>query len=298
MSRASDRKEIYMKSYIIFTDSSCDLSAELLEKLSVRSASLTFRFSSDNKEYSNSDMDITEFYSKMRAGDVAKTAAVNSEIFSNLFETALREGLDVLYLGFSSGLSTTYNSARIAAEELKEKYPDRKIITVDSLCASAGGGLLVKMIVDKKAAGATIEEAAEYAEKMKGKVCHWFTVDDLVYLKRGGRVSAATAFVGNMLGIKPVMHVDDAGHLINVSKVRGRRTAISALCDKYGELHLEGDYEVFISHSDCLADAKTLAEMIETKYGKKTSLITDVGAVIGAHSGPGTLALFFIGKER
>ena len=158
--------------------------------------------------------------------------------------------------------------------------------------------MLVKMAKDKKDAGASIEENAAFVESIKMNVCHWFTVDDLVYLKRGGRVSAATAFVGNMLGIKPVMHVDNEGHLVNVSKVRGRKTAVNALADKYGDLHLDGDYEVFISHSDCLDDAKMLADIIETKYGKKTSLITNVGAVIGAHSGPGTLALFFIGKER
>jgi len=287
-----------MKDYIIYTDSSCDLPEELLAKLNIRASSLTFRFTDDNKEYKNGDMAIGDFYDRMREGGVAKTAAVNSETFLVEFEKILSEGYDILYLGFSSGLSTTYNSARIAAGELCGKYPDSKIITIDMLCASAGGGLLVKMAADKKAAGADIEENASYIESIKLNVCHWFTVDDLVYLKRGGRVSAATAFVGNMLGIKPVMHVDNEGHLVNVSKVRGRKTAISALADKYGELHLEGDYEVFISHSDALDDAKKLAEIIKEKYGKDTSLITNVGAVIGAHSGPGTLALFFIGKER
>lgn len=287
-----------MRDYIIYTDSSCDLPDEMLSKLGVRSASLTFRFTDDNTEYKNSDMEIGDFYERMRKGGVAKTAAVNSETFLLEFEKILNEGYDILYLGFSSGLSTTYNSARIAATELGGKYPESKLIIVDTLCASAGGGLLVKMASDKKAAGASIEEVAEYVEKIKLNVCHWFTVDDLVYLKRGGRVSAATAFVGNMLGIKPVMHVDNEGHLINVNKVRGRKTAVNALADKYGELHLDGEYEVFISHSDAMKDAQTLAEIIREKYGKQTSLITDVGAVIGAHSGPGTLALFFIGKNR
>lgn len=287
-----------MSNYIICTDSSSDLPKSLLSEWGVLSRPLTFRFTDSTADMTNDSMDISEFYAKMRAGGVAKTAAVNSESFIAMFEGPLSEGNDVLYLGFSSGLSTTFNSARIASLELKDRYPDRKIVVVDMLCASLGGGLLVKMIVDKKAAGASIEEAAKYAEDIKLNVCHWFTVDDLVYLKRGGRVSSTAAFVGNMLGIKPVMHVDNDGHLVNVQKVRGRKTAIATLADKYGELHLEGDYEVFISHGDCIADAQQLADIIETKYGKKTTLISDVGPVIGAHSGPGTLALFFIGRER
>ena len=234
----------------------------------------------------------------MREGGVAKTSAINSECFKEEFKNILDEGKDVFYLAFSSGLSTTSNSARIAASELSEAYPERRIVIVDSLCASAGVALLLDMLVEKKNAGASIDELAAFAESKKLNICHWFTVDDLVYLKRGGRVSATTAFVGNMLGIKPVMHVDNDGHLINITKVRGRKTAIAALADKYGALREEGDYKVFISHGDCLADANGLADIIESKYGKKVDLITNVGPVIGAHSGPGTLALFFVGKER
>jgi DegV family protein with EDD domain len=244
-------------------------------------------------------MDTKAFYDKMRSGGIAKTAAINPDGFIGRFEEYLKDGVDILYLGFSSGLSTTYNSGVLAANALSEKYPDRKILCVDTLCASAGQGLLLKMAIDKKESGATIEETRDYIESKKLNLCHWFTVDDLVYLKRGGRVSAATAFVGNMLGIKPVMHVDNAGHLVNVSKVRGRKTAILEMAKKYGELHLEDDVDyVYISHGDCLADAEFLAKTIEEKYGKKTQIITFVGPVIGAHSGPGTLALFFLGKER
>ena len=288
-----------MNEYMIFTDSSCDLSDELLKKRGVGYSSLTFRFNDSEKEYSNSDMPISEFYQKMREGGVAKTAAVNAANFAEEFEKALKDGKDVLYLGFSSGLSTTFNSARIAAEQLKESYPDRKIITVDTLAASAGIALLIDLVMEKKDAGVTIEEAAKFAEETKLNIDHWFTVDDLVYLKRGGRVSATTAFVGNMLGIKPVLHVDNEGHLVNVSKVRGRKTSIAALADKFGELALDtANGKVYISHSDSLKDAEELASIIETKYGAKTQLITDVGPVIGAHSGPGTIALFFVGKER
>ncbi len=287
-----------MNNYVIFADSACDIVEETLSEWGVKTACLTFRFNDSEKEYLNSEMPIKDFYEKMRAGGVAKTAAVNSETFVNSFEDILKNGSDILYLGFSSGLSTTYNSARIASLELKEKYPERRISVVDTLCASAGFGLLLKMIVDKKAAGATLDEACSYAEKMKLHICHWFTVDDLVYLKRGGRVSATSAFVGNLLGIKPVMHVDNEGHLVPVNKVRGRKTSVTALADKLGELVTDGDYEVFISHGDCIGDAEFLAKYIEDKFGKKTSIITNVGPVIGAHSGPGTLALFFVGNNR
>ncbi|MBR7098413.1 MAG: DegV family protein [Clostridia bacterium] len=238
-------------------------------------------------------------YAKMRAGSVAKTAAVNSESFVQLFEETLKEGKDVLYLGFSSGLSTTYNSGRLAALELSERYPDNKIVTVDTLSASAGFGLLVYHAVQKKNSGATLDEVASYIEALKWKLCHWFTVDDLVYLKRGGRISPTAAFVGNVLGIKPVLHMDNEGHLINMFKVRGRKTAVTALADQYDKLaeELSGG-TVFISQADCMADAEELARILKERHGVSVQIITDVGPVIGAHSGPGTLALFFIGKER
>ncbi len=293
------KKGIKMSNYVIFTDSSCDLSQEMLKSRKVGYASLSFRFDDDHKEYSNNEMPIKDFYDKMRAGGVAKTAAANTEDFSTKFEKILKEGKDILYIGFSTGLSTTFNSARLAAEALKTKYPERKILCVDTLAASAGIALLLDMVIEKKNSGATIEEAAKYAEDMKLKICHWFTVDDLVYLKRGGRVSAAAALVGNMLGIKPVLHVDNEGHLINVGKVRGRKVSIATLAAKYGELcDDEGNKIVYISHADCLSEAEELGKMIKEKYGAETKLITDVGTVIGAHAGPGTIALFFVGKER
>ncbi|MBO5101478.1 MAG: DegV family protein [Clostridia bacterium] len=286
------------KTYVILTDSSCDLNREVLDEWQIGTASLTFRFDGEDKEYTNDGMDINEFYSRMKAGGVAKTAAVNTESFIECFTPYLEGGLDILYIGFSSGLSTTFNSARLASIELKEKYPERKIIAVDSLCASAGGALLVRLALDKREAGAEIEACAEFVESIKLSICHWFTVDDLVYLKRGGRVSSTAAFFGNMLGIKPVMHVDNEGHLVNVEKVRGRKTAIEALAQKYGELRVDGDYPIYISQADSTADAERLASILKSKYGAEVSIITDVGPVIGAHSGPGTLALFFVGKER
>ena len=288
-----------MNNYIIFTDSSSDFSADMIKERGMLYSSLSFKFEGEENVYLCDEMPMKEFYDKMRSGAVAKTAAVNPEGFSEKFEKCLKDGFDILYIGFSSGLSTTYNSARIAAEQLAPNYPDRKIITVDTLAASAGIALLIDLVLEKKNAGATIEEAAKFAEDIKLKICHWFTVDDLVYLKRGGRISPTAAFFGNMIGIKPVLHVDNEGHLINVSKIRGRRAAIIALADKYGELADENaKKQVYISHADCLSDAEFLANYIKTKYGADTNLITDVGNVIGAHSGPGTLALFFVGKER
>ena len=287
-----------MSNFRIYADSACDLKPELLDKWGVLYSSLTFRFDGENKEYGNNDMTVSEFYTKMRAGGVAKTSAINSETFKAEFEKILSSGEDILYIGFSSGLSTTYNSARIAAEELSGKYPERKIVAVDTLSASAGIALIIKMIIDKKNSGATIEEAALFAEEIKLNLCHWFTVDDLVYLKRGGRISPTVAFVGNMLGIKPVLHMDNDGHLVNMFKVRGRKTSILALADKYGELAIDKTGVAYISNADCLSEANELKNTLVEKYGAKVEIITDVGPVIGAHAGPGTIALFFVGNNR
>lgn len=288
-----------MSEYIIFTDSACDIKPEILEKWGVPFCSLTFRFDGDEKEYSNFDMSAEEFYDRMKKGGIAKTAAVNVAVFEEAFEKALKDGKDVLYIGFSTGLSTTYNSGRIAAEQLRERYPERKILTVDTLSASAGFGLLLYLTVKKKEEGATIEEAAAFAEGIRKNLCHWFTVDDLMYLKRGGRISPTVAFVGNVLGIKPVLHMDNEGHLINITKVRGRKTSVEALAHKYDELALNTkEGTLFISHGACLDDAKYLASIIKEKHGVDVEIITDVGPVIGAHTGPGVLAFFFVGKER
>jgi DegV family protein with EDD domain len=288
-----------MKDYVIFTDSACDISPAILADWGVRYRNLTFRFNDSEKEYSNEEMDAVSFYAKMREGGIAKTAAVNADAFASDFEAIINEGKDVLYLGFSSGLSTTFNSARIAAGQLKEKYPDAKIEIVDTLAASAGQGLIVYLTVEEKKKGASIEEATDFAKGLIPRMGIWFTVDDLVYLKRGGRVSPTAAFVGNLLGIKPVLYMDDAGHLIPVSKVRGRRTAITAMADKYTELAAcKESGSVFISHGDCEKDAQLLADMLKECHGIEVQIITNVGPVIGAHSGPGTLALFFVGNKR
>ncbi len=288
-----------MSNYVIFTDSACDIKPELLSEWGVTYRPLTFYFNGDAREYSNDDMPVGEFYEKMRQGGVAKTSAVNVDAFEEAFETLLKEGKDILYLGFSGGLSTTCNSARIAAGELADKYPERKTVVVDTLCASAGQGLLVRLIADKKAEGATLEEAAQFAEDIKLNIAHWFTVDDLVYLKRGGRVSPTVAFVGNTLGIKPIMHVDDEGHLVKVDKARGRRKSLMTMVDMYTQSAKTPESGlVFISHADCEEDARFVADQIKERHGVEVQVITDVGPVIGAHSGPGTFALFFVAKNR
>ncbi len=285
-----------MKDYVIFTDSACDIAPEILTSWGVPYRCLTFRFDDSEQEYSNNDMDASTFYAKMKAGATAKTAAINSEVFASEFEQILKTGKDILYLGFSSGLSTTFNSARIAAEQLRENYPENQILLVDTLAASAGQGLIVYLTVEEKKKGATIEEAAQFARDILPRMGIWFTVDDLVYLKRGGRISPTAAFFGNLLGIKPVLYMDDAGHLIPVSKVRGRKTAITALADKYTAWAADKENgTVYISHGDCLKDAELLADILKQRHGVSVQIITDVGPVIGAHSGPGTLALFFVG---
>ena len=287
-----------MINYRIVTDSACDM-GEYLSEWGVPSVSLTLKFDGEDNIQRNDEIEPVAFYNRMREGGVAKTSAVNPEEFILAFEPILAAGEDILYIGFSSGLSTTCNSGRIAADKLSEKYPERKITVIDSLSASAGFGMLVYLAVRKKNEGASLEENAEYMTSLIPRLCHWFTVDDLVYLKRGGRISPTVAFVGGVLGIKPVLHMDNEGHLVNQFKVRGRRAAIKALADKLGELMTDKSQgPVFICHADCESDASLLSSMIKETYGLDTDITVFTGPVIGAHSGPGTLALFFIGNER
>ena len=287
-----------MPNYKIITDSGCDLPADMLQSLNVEKIPLSVLFRGESRADSV-DEGIKELYDGLRSGEVATTSAVNPEGWSSVIEPALQAGQDALVLAFSSGLSTTYQSAVIASNELMEKYPDRKIYVVDTLCASLGQGLLVWYACRKRDAGLELEALRDWVEANKLNLCHWFTVDDLMFLKRGGRVSATTALVGTMLQIKPVLHVDDEGHLVNVAKTRGRRASIDALAKKVAELGEGFDNEtMFISHGDCLEDAQYLATQLKEKYGVKHVHINYVGAVIGSHAGPGVLALFFMGKNR
>ena len=288
-----------MNEYVIFTDSCCDVSPELLAKWGVPYANMTFSFDGEDKEYIGTDISNHDFYDRMRQGAHARTAAINADTFARAFTPVLEESKDILYVAFSSGLSTTVNSAHMAAAELQEQYPDRKIIIVDTLAASAGGGLMVYLAVAKKNEGATIEENAAYIESLVPQHCIWFTVDDLEYLKRGGRVSPLVAFAGGVLGIKPILQMDEEGHLVKVSTARGRKKAIEALAEKYAELsYEEKNTPIFISHAEAENDAKQLADILMQRRGAEVSLITEIGPVIGSHAGPGTIALFFIGKHR
>ena len=290
-----------MSDYVLLTDSSADLTAGLVEELGVEVLPLSFHMG--EKTYRNwpddREIDPHDFYDRLRAGEMATTSAVNVSDYTEAVEPLLRAGKDVLVVAFSSGLSATCNSARIAAQELSEQYPDRKIYVVDSLCASLGQGLLVWYAARMKAEGKSMEEVRDWLEENKLHLCHWFTVDDLHFLKRGGRISAATAVLGSMLQIKPVLHVDDEGHLINMGKARGRGASLTALVDHMQETAIHpADQVVFISHGDCLADAEKVADDVKKRFGVKEVVINYVGPVIGAHSGPGTLALFFLGTKR
>ena len=285
-------------SYQIITDSGCDLSLEMYEKLGVAVVPLCLNFRGEERR-DLSEKCIKELYDAMRGGETASTAAINPREWEVEIEKVLAAGEDALVLAFSSGLSTTYQSAVIAANELMEKYPGRTVKVVDTLCASRGEGMFVWYACQKRDSGMPLEELYRWCEDNKLHLCHWFTVDDLVYLKRGGRVSAATALLGSMLQIKPVLHVDNEGHLISVAKVRGRKASIEALAKKLGETGLPGQNDtVFICHGDCLEDAKYLEKLVKEKYGVKEVLTYYTGAVIGAHSGPGTLALFYMGEHR
>ena len=290
-----------MSDFVILTDSSADLSAEMVQKLDVRVLPLTFTIGGrDYRNYpDNREMDPHLFYERLRQGEVATTAAVNVADVVERVEPLLQQGKDVLLLSFSSGLSATCDSARIAAQELGEQYPERKFFVVDTLCASLGQGLLVWHAARRRERGDSIEAVRDWVEENKLHLCHWFTVDDLMFLKRGGRVSAATAMVGTMLSIKPVLHVDDEGHLIKVGTARGRKASLKALVDHMEETAIgPGEQTIFISHGDCEEDAKQVAEDVKARFGVKTVLINHVGPVIGAHSGPGTVALFFLGAHR
>ena len=289
-----------MSEYVITTDNNSDLPEKYFKDHGVGCMYLSY--SMDGKNYTHENfLPEHEFYEAMRNGSMPTTAQVNPENAKTLLEPYLKEGKDILHIAFSSGLSGTYNSRRIAAEELMEEYPDRKIIVVDSLSASLGQGLLVWLAQQKKELGQTLEDVADWVEKNKLKMVHLFTVDDLNHLYRGGRVSRTTAIVGSMLNIKPVLHVDNEGKLTAIGKVRGRKKALQELVklmdEKIGSFGADCD-TIFISHGDCEQDAQYVAAKVKEKYNIKNIIINQVGATIGAHSGPGTMALFFVGDVR
>ena len=290
-----------MRDFVIMTDSCCDMTAEMAGQLGLEVIPLSLNMG--DQVYQNwldgREIGFQAFYEKLRGGALATTSAISVGSFEEAMRKVLMEERDILYIAFSSALSTTYQSAVIAADDLRGEFPEAKILVVDSLCASLGQGLLVYLCALEKQKGRSVEEVHAFAEETKGHVCHWFTVDDLNHLKRGGRISAATALFGTMLAIKPVMHVDDTGHLVPVSKARGRRASLLALVDRMGESAIDpADQTIFISHGDCEEDARFVADEVRRRFGVKEIHINYVGPVIGNHSGPGTLALFFLGSHR
>ena len=290
-----------MKTFQIITDSSCDLPQELADKLEL--LVLPLHFTIGGKTYANyldwREVGFHDFFERIRQGEAASTSAVNPESFREVMEQTLQQGLDILFVGFSSGLSTTYQSGCIAADDLREIYPERKILTVDSLCASLGQGLYVYLGALQQQAGKSIEEVRDYLEDIKLHLCHWFTVDDLMYLKRGGRISATTAVLGTVMQIKPVMHMDNDGHLANVTKARGRKGSLIALAEKALTTSTDlPSQTMFICHGDCYDDAKFVADYIRERSAVKDIIINYVGPVIGSHTGPGVVSVFFLGTER
>ena len=289
-----------MRDYVITTDNNSDLPESYYTEHGVGCTYLSYTM--DGQHYSHENfLPVKEFYDRMRKGSMPTTAQVNPEDARALIEPYLKAEKDVLHIAFSSGLSGSYNSARIAGEELQEEYPDRKIVVIDSLAASLGQGLLVYLAQKKKEEGKTMDEVAQWVMEHRLNMVHTFNVDDLNHLYRGGRVSKTTAVVGGVLNIKPVLHVDDEGKLIPVGKVRGRKKSLLALVDMMEEKL--GNYKnscdtIFISHGDCEQDAQFVVDKIKEKYPIKTVLMNHVGATIGAHSGPGTVALFFVGENR
>lgn len=290
-----------MNDFIITTDTTSDLPAEYVTKHHLGMLSLTYTL--DDKTYSwENPLPVKDFYDYMRAGSLPTTSQVNPEEAAAIFETIIQEqNADILHISFSSGLSGSYNSARLAAEELMEKYPDHRIVVVDSLCASLGEGLLVHKAVTMKEQGHSLSEVADWLEANKLHLVHNFTVNDLFHLYRGGRVSKTAAFVGTMISLKPILHVDDEGHLIPLSKVRGRKKSLIALVDamekQLGSWRDKNDI-IFISHGDCIEDAQFVADRIKEQLGYDSFLINHVGPTIGAHTGPGVVALFYMGDYR
>ena len=290
-----------MNDFIIMTDSCCDLPAQIADTLELSVLPLSFTI--NGKEHfnylDNRDISSEYFYRLLREGTQCTTSAANATAFLSAMEPILEQGKDILCICFSSALSTTCASAQMAEKELALKYPNNKIYVVDSLSASLGQGMLAYYAVQQKQNGKTIEQVYQWIEQNKLHLCHWFTVDDLNHLKRGGRISPAVAFVGSLLGVKPILHVDDKGHLVNVGKIKGRRASLSQLVEKLEETEVHiAEQTIFISHGGCQEDAELLAKMIRKQLPVKDIIISPIGPVIGSHSGPGTLAVFFFGTKR
>ena len=290
-----------MRDYIIVTDATSDIPNEMANELNVKVVPMSFSLGEKNYNHypDYRELDIKTFYDKQRAGQTSLTTQINVAVYLDFFEEIIKSDKDVLYISFSSALSSTYQSSVLAAKELNEKYPDFKIITIDSKAATLGETLLVKLAAQKKSEGMNIEDLSKWVADNHLKVCHYFTVDDLNHLKRGGRMTAMTAFIGTALDIKPILHVNDEGKLIPLDKVRGRKKALKVLFNYLAELseNLE-EQTVFIGHGDCIEDARNLESLIKEAYKVKEVIIHPIGPIIGSHTGPGAITLLFLGKHR
>lgn len=290
-----------MRKFMITTDTTADLPADYIEKHHIRLMSLSYTIEGETYDLEHS-LPVEKFYEMMKNGSLPTTSQVSPQAAADVFESIIKEeDADILHIAFSSGLSGTYNSTHLAASELSEKYPDHKIIVIDSLAASLGEGLLVHKAVMMKEEGKSLEEIADWIENHKLNLVHNFTVDDLFHLYRGGRVSKTAAYVGSMINLKPVLHVDDEGHLVAVSKVRGRKKSLIALVDnmekQIGSWRDKNDI-IFISHGNCAADAQYVADLVKERFGIDSFIIDFVGPTIGAHTGQGVVALFYFGDVR
>ena len=289
-----------MRDYIIMTDSCCDLTADEVRALDLTVLPLSYTM--EGASYPNlpdrSELAADAFFEKLRAGVACTTAAVNVGQFTDAMRAALEAGKDILCISFSSALSTTYQSACIAADDLIAEYPDAKIIVIDSLAASRGQGMLVWRAAEEKKKGADIDALAAFVEESREHQHHWFMVDDLNHLKRGGRVSALTALAGTALGIKPVLHVDEGGALAVDSKARGVKNALRALVDKMEEHAVSEQTTVFICHADCQDSVDYVSTLLRERFGITDIRSEYIGPVIGAHTGCGTLGLFFVGDTE
>ncbi len=286
-----------MSDYVIYTDSACDILPEKMQELGIAYSSLTTYFENENRSYTIDELDAEGFYAKMREGHYPKTSAVNVDTFVDGFEKILEKGKDILYIGLSGAVSATYHSACLAAEELSAKYPDRKILTVDSCTGSVGQALLLDMVLNKKGEGASVEEAAAYAESVKSEICLWATFDDLTALRKSGRVGLSTAIIGNLLNIKPIIYVDESGAIVSESKARGRKKALATLMEKFGKLANNIKGKVYLAHTACQEDVEEFGQALNERYGATVDRVMKVGPVIGTHSGLGALVLSFIGKK-
>ena len=288
-----------MKNYVIVTDSTADLPDNIIEEYNLTVIPLSYSFENEADNHENKQLGIKEFYERLKNGERATTTLINSKTFENRFASLIEEGNDILYFGFSSALSGTYGSSQIARKEVLERYKDARIECIDTLAASLGEGLLVYYAAKMKQEGKSLDEVIQWVSDNKLHLCHWFTVDDLNHLKRGGRISAMTATIGTALGVKPILHVDNEGRLVPVTKARGRKKSIQALVERMEATCTNpGGQSVFITHADCLEDAEYLSNLIKEKFNIKEVVINFIGPVIGSHTGQGALALFFLGTER